>query len=254
MKNLTSMILSLLLFISITFLSCSDNTTDPEEQIIKNYFPNTEGSLYKYDLEITDSLGTSFTAERTSTYNGSAVFNSKSFQIMVDNYVFPQYSFTDSSYFRKSDNNVFYYADVSQAMQIVPDSLKSLIQADDEAKLFSFPINVGDSSVVYKLAINYSGFLMNIVYVSSKALNKENVSLTVNGGAFNKEAVKIRFTMSVIVEFPMLVSYVAEAWLVEDVGLVKLEGDSEAINFMVGNNLFYPNGFVKQTLKQYSIP
>jgi len=254
MKNLTNLVLYSLIFISITFLSCSDNSTDPPAEVIKNYFPNKDASFYKYDLEITDSLGTSFTAERTSTYSGSTTFNSKSYQIMIDNYIFPQYSFTDSSYFRKIDNNVFYYADVTQAMQIVPDSLKNLIQADDKAKLFSFPINIGDSSVVYKLGINYSGFLMSIVYVSSKVLNTENVSLTVNGNAFNKEAVKIRFTMSVVVEFPMMVSYVAEAWLVEDVGLVKLEGDSEAINFMVGNNLFYPNGFVKQTLKQYSIP
>ena len=254
MKNLTSLIFSLLLFISIAFLSCNDNSTDPEQETDKNYFPNKEGSVYKYDLEIIDSLGVSFTAERTSTYSGTTLFNSKSYQIMIDNYVFPQYSFTDSSYFRKTDNNVFYYADVSQAMLIVPDSLKSLIQADDEAKLFSFPINAGDSTEVYKLAINYSGFLLNIVYVSGKATSKENISLIVNGNAFNKEAIKLRFTMSVVVDFPMMVSYVAEAWLVEDVGLVKLEGDSEAINFMVGNNLFYPNGFVKQTLKQYSIP
>ena len=143
---------------------------------------------------------------------------------------------------------------MSQALVIIPDSLRSLIQADDEAKLFTFPINVGDNTEVYKLSINQSGFILNVVYVSSQVIDKENVSLNVNGSTFNKEAKNLRFTMSVIVSYPVMLTYVADAWLVADVGLVKLEGDSEAINFMIGNNLFYPNGFVKQTLKEYSIP
>jgi hypothetical protein len=49
-------------------------------------------------------------------------------------------------------------------------------------------------------------------------------------------------------------NYYAEAWMADNIGLVKLEGNSEAINFMIGNNLFLPNAIVKQTLKQYSIP
>jgi hypothetical protein len=49
-------------------------------------------------------------------------------------------------------------------------------------------------------------------------------------------------------------NYYAEAWMIDNIGLVKLEGNSEAINFMIGNNLFVPGSQVKQTLKQYSIP
>lgn len=254
MKYISNLFPVFLFFILVGFVSCSDNSTEPTDQPVKDYFPNKEGSVYKYDLEITDSLGSSFNAERTSTYNGTKSINSKTYQILKDSFVFPQFTYTDSSYFRKTDNNVFYYADMSQALVIIPDSLRSLIQADDEAKLFTFPINVGDNTEVYKLSINQSGFILNVVYVSSQVIDKENVSLNVNGSTFNKEAIKLRFTMSVIVSYPVMLTYVADAWLVADVGLVKLEGDSEAINFMIGNNLFYPNGFVKQTLKEYSIP
>ena len=63
MKNLTNLLLSSLFLLSITFISCNDNSTDPELEADKNYFPNKEGSVYKYDLEITDSLGTSFNSD-----------------------------------------------------------------------------------------------------------------------------------------------------------------------------------------------
>jgi hypothetical protein len=255
MKTQLKVIFTSLLLSASIFFSCSDNSTEPETQEpYKNYFPNKEGSLYKYDIEITDSSEVTTIVERTSTYSGTVTLNNKVYQILVDQFVYPNSTFNDSTYFRKTDSNVFYYADISGAFSIFPDSVISNLLVEDEAKLLSFPMTVNDSSQVYKLIYLYNNFPLNVINVYSNARLKENVSLTVNGSDFNKEAIKVEFTMTVILDISHFLKYVSYAWFVEDVGLVKLEGDSEAINFMIGYNLFDAGSYIKQTLKQYSIP
>ncbi|MDP2363812.1 MAG: hypothetical protein Q8M94_08590, partial [Ignavibacteria bacterium] len=118
-----------------------------------------------------------------------------------------------------------------------------------------FPLPVGKNWQVYKLAINFGVFLFNVVNVTANVEGIENVSLNVNNAPFTKEAVKIKFQMAISFDISAPAQYYyAEAWMVDGVGLVKLEGNSEAINFMIGNNLFLPGGHIQQTLKQYSIP
>jgi hypothetical protein len=243
------------IFLAFNFISCSDNATEPINESPKEYFPNKNGSTYTYDLEITDSLGNVVTGERTSTYSNSTSMNSKTYQILVDGFSFSSYSITDSSYFRKTDTQIFYFTDNSQALMFVPDSVRNLVVVDEEAGLLKFPLNVGTTWPVYKLAINYGVFLFNVISVTANVESVENITLTVNNTSFNKEAVKLKFQMAIsldITSAPLI--FTAEAWMVDGVGLVKLEGNSEAINFMIGNNMFYPGGHIKQTLKQYSIP
>jgi len=255
MKSFFKFLFVLSIFSAFNFISCSDNATDPTEETAKDYFPNKIGSTYIYDLEITDSLGNVVTGERTSTYNNSTTINNKSYQTLIDEFNYSTYAITDSAYFRKTDAQVLYYTDNSQVLLFVPDSIRNLVVVDEEAALLKIPLNVGANWQAYKLAINYGAFLFNVVSVSATAETIENISLTVNNSAFSKEAIKLKFQMSIafdIQQAPLV--YSAEAWMVDGVGLVKLEGNSEAINFMIGNNLFYPGGHIKQTLKQYSIP
>lgn len=256
MKNNSYVIFTIILSLSVIFFSCKDNSTSPADNgNSKNYFPNSQGSNFVYDFEITDSLNNTVIVERNSTYNGSKTINSKSYQILIDHFTFPSYSITDSSYFRKLDTGVMFFADFSDAMTLVPDSLRSLVQADEEAKLLSFPLGVNQNWQAYKLGINFGAVVFNVIVVSARPEAIENISLTVNNAPFNKEALRIKYTMSVAVDMTSApLTYTAYAWMVDEVGLVKLEGDTEAINFMVGGNMFLPGGYIKQTLKQYSIP
>jgi hypothetical protein len=255
MKSYSKRTLSILFISFISFYSCNDNSqeaTTPETQ--KDYFPNSNGSSYVYDLQLTDSLNNTMTGERSVNYNGSTTIDGKSYQILIDHFNYVVYSVTDSAYFRKTTEQVFYNTDNSQIMMLVPDSLRSLVVVDKEACLLDVPFTIGKSWASYKLAINF-GILFNIVNVTANVESIENVSLTVNNQAFNKEAVKLKFQLAISLDISMPVQYYyAEVWMVENVGLVKLEGNSEAINFMIGNNLFAPGSHVKQTLKQYSIP
>ncbi len=255
MKWYSKLTFSVLFVSFITFYSCSDNSqesTPPETQ--KNYFPNSNGSSYVYDLQVTDSLSNTVAGERSVNYSGTTTIDGSNYQILVDHFNYVAYSVTDSAYFRKTTEEVFYNTDNSQVMMFVPDSLRSLVVVDKEACLLDVPFTVGKTWPVYKLAINV-GILFNVVNVTANVESFENVSLTVNNEVFSKEAVKLKFQLAISFDISMPVQYFyAEAWMVENVGLVKLEGNSEAINFMIGNNLFAPGSQVKQTLKGYSIP
>lgn len=257
MKSQIKVIITAILCAGGIFFSCSDSSTDPGTggEVAKNYFPSNNGSFYTYDLEITDSLGSKTTATRTATYSNTETINSQSYQILIDEFNFPGYSISDSSYFRKTDSNVFYFADNTQAMILVPDSLISLIRSDNEAALLSFPLNTNYTWNVYKLGIDFGFFLFNVVNVNANVVGLENISLTVNNEVFNREAMKLKFTMAIALDMNSLpMTFTADAWFVDGVGLVKLEGNTEAINFMLSHNLFLPGGNVKQTLRQYSIP
>ncbi len=257
MKSQIKVIFTIILFTSSIFFSCSDSSTGPTTggEVTKNYFPSNNGSSYTYDLEITDSLGNKITATRTATYNNTETINSQSYQILIDEFNFPGYSISDSSYFRKTESNVFYFADNTQAMMLIPDSLKSLVRSDNEAAMLSFPLNTNYNWQVYKLGIDFGFLLFNVVNVNANVVGLENISLTVNNELFSKEAMKLKFIMTIALDMNSLpITFTADAWVVDDVGLVKLEGNTEAINFMLSHNLFLPGGYVKQTLKQYSIP
>jgi hypothetical protein len=255
MKRYSSLVFTALFISALSFYSCSDNSQEPtQEEIQKNYFPNNNGSSYVYDLQVTDSLNNIVVGERNVNYNGTTTIDGSNYQTLVDNFNYTVYSVTDSAYFRKTENKVFYNIDNSQVMMFIPDSLRSLVVVDNEACLLNVPFTVGKTWPVYKLAINV-GILFNVVYVTADVEGFENISLTVNNQTFNKEAVKLKFKLAISFDMTQPAQYFyAEAWLVENVGLVKLEGNSEAINFMIGNNLFAPGSQIKQTLKGYSIP
>lgn len=255
MKIYSKLVFTLIVCSIISFYSCSDNSQEPtDNQTQKDYFPNKNGSSYVYDLEVTDSLNNKIMGERSVNYSGTTTIDNSSYQILVDQFNYVVYSITDSAYFRKTAEEVFYNTDNSQVMMLIPDSLKSLVVADKEACLLDVPFTVGKNWQVYKLAINV-GILFNVVNVTANVESIENVSLTVNNESFNKEAIKLKFKLAISLDIAQPAQYFyAEAWMVENVGLVKLEGNSEAINFMIGNNLFAPGGQVKQTLKQYLIP
>ena len=255
MKSYLNLALFLLLVSFISFYSCSDNSQEPEPpESQREYFPNNNGSSYVYNLEVTDSLNQTITGERSVNYNGTTIIDGESYQILVDHFNYVIYSVTDSAYFRKTTDEVFYNTDNSQVMMFVPDTLRSLVVVDKEACLLDVPFTVGKTWPVYKLAINV-GILFNVVNVTANVEGVENLSLTVNNEAFNKEAVKLKFQLAISFDISLPAQYFyAEAWMVENIGLVKLTGNSEAINFMIGNNLFAPGSVVKQTLKGYSIP
>jgi hypothetical protein len=256
MKTDLKLLILLVLTTCLAFFSCSENSQEPAPpETANDYFPNKNGSAYTFDFEITDSLNNKVIAERSTLYTGTKPIDNVTYQILVDEFKYVAYTITDSAYFRKLDKEVFYSSDNSQIMGFIPDSLRSQVVVDNEACLLNFPLTVGKNWQVYKLAINFGVFLFNVVNVTANVEKKENISLTVNSVPFTKEAVKLKFQMAVSFDISMPVqNFFAEAWMVDGVGLVKLEGDSEAINFMIGNNLFLPGGHIKQTLKQYSIP
>lgn len=255
MKSFQQVIITFCFIMMSAFFSCSDNSTQPPiDSVETDYFPVKQGSLYNYEMTIIDSLGIITSGSRTISYGGNKTQNSNVYQVFTDRFDFNAFSFSDTALVRKTSEKVYYYTDNSQAMILIPDSLRSSVQVDSEAKMLSFPLS-GSNWQVYNLGINFGFFVFNVVNVNASTAGKENLSLVVNGSNLNIEAIKVKYNMSVSLDVNTIpIVYNAEAWFADKIGLVKLEGDSEAINFMVGNNMFLPGGTIKLNLKQYQIP
>ena len=82
------MIKNLLILVTLLFVSfaCKESTTGPP---IKNdssdFFPNTDGNYYYYNVSIYDSNGTIIqSGTRKSFYNGDTTIFSTPYQVKID--------------------------------------------------------------------------------------------------------------------------------------------------------------------------
>ncbi len=233
-----------------------DNSMNPPVQNDTGYFPNGEGSTYTYSIERTDSNGTQHAGTRSTEYSGTEIKNGTAYQVQIDSVNISGVSEISLSYFRKTNDTLYYFLDTSGLSSAVPDSLRNNISLDKEMKFLSFPVTENKNWAVFRLSIVYSIFNIPVLTLGAAYDGTESVTLYLTNGDVTREAVKLKYTLSATLPNSLSTStFTAYAWLSEGIGIVKWQGNAAILNVFTGGglNLSDTTSVITQSLISYNV-
>ena len=261
MKSKVAAVL-LLFMIAVMFNACKKNTTEPAAGVVSgNFFPNGDGTFYKYSVQSTDSAGNVHQGTRTTTYSGTSSYGGAVFQRQVDSLSIMGVNSSFVTLFQKSDSEVDYVVDTTGLSNIIPDSLMRYIQIDGSFKLLKFPFEDGLTWPVFNLKINL--VKMNLISVTASYEGMKSVTLNLDSGPVNKNAAEIQYKLVLTIPDPNNIlnpnppseTFTANAWVVDNIGIVKWEGNGAIIGAFTGSsiNIADTTSSVTQNLVSYGI-
>ncbi len=121
-------------------------------------------------------------------------------------------------------------------------------------KILSFPVDVNKSWSVFNLSVVYSIFHIPVLDVTGEYDGTESVTLHLNSGDVNKNAVKIKYTLGLTIPNSNNSTYFAYAWLVDGIGIVKWQGNATILNAFTGGgvDLSDTTSVITQSLVSYN--
>jgi hypothetical protein len=258
MKNLAVKILIILLALFLFYSCMNDKYVNPDYQTENgNYFPNTEGSCYKYEIFRSDSNNSIQDGNRVITYNGDSLIQRTRYQIQLDSVESSTQTISSVSYFRTTSTGVFYFVDTTGISSLLPDSLLRSIDLQTEMRLFLFPFIRGNSWTVYRVSYNVSSqFGYNIINFSAKYFNDEVLQLNLNGIEKTLNTKKVKYLLSIQTDpnsSPQ--NYETNIWVADNIGIVKMQGSTVILGIFSGGGIGLSNvtGEITQNLVENNI-
>jgi hypothetical protein len=245
-----------LVLLLVLISSCKEAITDPTgNEEVKNFFPDVDGSRYGYSVAVFDSTGLIQSGFRKSYFDEDTLLQLTNYKIKVDTFNLNDNLSIYKSYFRKSTSGIFGFFDTTGIASIIPDSLRNLISLSNEYRLLFFPLSVGQTWPVYNVSVDLGISRIDILNLSSEVVTKDSVNIAFSNNNFQKEVFKIRYDLEIITGLDLTSeTYQAFAWIAEDLGFYKWEGDSEILNFFIGNNVYPFETIVIEQLSGFEIP
>ncbi len=256
MKRITGCLV-LIILSALLITSCSKNSiTDPPVTKDKGYFPNGDGSRYIYSVVKTDSGGNLSVGTRSTEYSGTSVKNGNTYQVQTDSINIAGAVDISLSYFRKTNDTLYYFLDTTGLSSAVPDSLRNNIALDREMKILSFSVDENKSWSVFRVSVVYLIFNIPVLTVESSYDGTEAVTLNLNSGDVTENVVKLKYTMTLSIPNTLSTStFTAYAWLVEGIGIVKWQGNATILSAFTGGgvNLSDTTSVITQSLISYDL-
>ncbi len=242
----------------IILSGCEEDTpTDPPAQDFPDYYPDGIGSTFKYSLTETDSLGNLVQdGTRNILFSGTAIYNGINYIMQEDSLDFGSQSSVATYLFRKTETGVFYAIDTSQIALLIPDTLKQFVSLRDEMQLLFYPLTNGSIWSLYRITAEVQpGLEVKILDIVASFVSTEQILLNLTSGTVIVAAQKVKYTVELYSEIGVdPETYSAHMWYVENIGLVKFEGNQFAVNFGGGGISFEPSpNILTQELIDYNI-
>lgn len=245
--------------LSLLILSgCEDNLpTEPPVQAFPDYYPGGIGSTFKYSVTEKDSAGNLLqSGTRNILYSGTFLLNGINYTTQYDSLDFGSQSSVATYLFRKTETGVFYAVDTSQIAQLIPDSLKQYVTLRDEMQLLFYPLTTGSNWSLYRITAQVQpGIEVKILDIIARFDSVEQILLTIDSVRIVFPAKKVSYTVELFTNIGSPPErYTANMWYVQNIGLVKFEGNQFIINIGGGGISFEPSSnILTQELIQYNI-
>lgn len=248
-------LLALIISVILLGTACKESTTEPPPNVTSSdYFPSSDGNYYYYNILAGDSSGLVQSGTRKGYFSGDTTLLQTPYQIKVDTFQINGVQSVSNSFFRKSNNGVFYYVDIDTNgfNAIIPDSLRGAISFDQEYRMLYQPFELFQTWPVYKITGNYLSFQIDILTIDAKVLSKHTIDLTLNNTIMTKEVFIIRYTAKLTTDLNQPpITFSANGRIAEGIGFIIWEGDPEIINFFAGSNVYLPDTYVFEELYSY---
>ena len=254
-----SILLLLFCFTLVVILltGCTETTTEPEPQSYPDYYPTSIGSTFKYWVIENDSSGNVIqNGSRDILFSGSTVYNGISYTTQDDSLDFGTQSSVSTFLVRKSETGVFYAVDTSQITQLIPDSLQQYVTLRNEMQLLFYPLTTGSSWSLYRVtAVLQPGIEIKILDIIANFDGIEQIAINLISGTIVANARRVKFTLELYTEIGSAPeTYTAYMWYVQNIGLVKFEGNQFIIDAGGGGITIEPSSnILTQELIHYDI-
>jgi hypothetical protein len=250
-------ILFLFLMVAYVFTGCSDTTTEPESTSYPDYYPTSIGSTLKYSAIEKDSAGNLLqSGTRNILFSGTTLYNGINYTTQEDSLDFGSQSDVSTYLVRKSETGVFYAVDTSQISLLIPDSLKRYVTLRNEMQLLFYPLTTGSSWSLYRVTAQVQpGIEIKILDIIASFDGTEYVGLTLDSITVVYPARKVRYTLELFTNIGSAPeTYTAYMWYVENIGLIKYEGNQFIVSVGGGGITIEPSpNILIQELISYNI-
>lgn len=243
------------------FNGCNKSNPVQTQQDNSNYFPITNLTYYKYNINVTSSQGTITTGTKSTTYSGTSLQGNTTYQKQLDSSFTGNFvSSTNVSYFRKDGSGVYYYFDTSGISSFIPSQYLQLLSISSELHILVSPLSDGLNWQVYKLGVAVLNY--NFIDIEASYLGKENVTLNLVSGQVSVSAAKIKYVLTLQfpnpnnpLAAPLKSTLTAYGWFAADIGPIQWEGNSAVLNGFSGKGISIGDttNNVSQSLIYYNI-
>jgi hypothetical protein len=244
---------------------CKSSTTSPADNTnnnTTNYYPNTDGTSYKYTIVKTDSTGNKISGTRSVVYSGTSVVSSVTYQNEIDTANFSGFINATSSLFLKDNTGVSIVLDTAGFYNIVPATFRSFVTVNPKVQLLQNTFLDGNQWIVFDMSLKYGSVSLDLVNVVASYKGMEQVPLNLSSGAVTQSAAKIQYTIVLnipdpnnLLATPARSLYTATAWLANNIGIVQIQGNATLLDAFTGNGINFADSTstVTQSLISYKI-
>lgn len=246
----------MLLFLVLT--GCKEsNTNEPQDQNYPDFYPTSIGSTLKYSVTEKDSSGNILqTGTRNIFFSGNYFYNGINYTTQDDSLDFGSQSSVGTYLVRKTETGVFYAVDTSQISLLIPDTLKQYVTLLNEMQLLYYPLTSGSSWSLYRVTAEVQqGIQIKILDIVARFEGLEQVSLNLDSATVVFPSRKVSYTLELFTEIGSTPeTYTSYMWYVQNIGLVKFEGNQFLINTGGGGITIEPSSnILTQELINYNI-
>ena len=255
--NIKFKILSRYLIFLFFIIGCTETTTEPESTTYPDYYPTSINSALKYSVIEKDTLGNIIqSGTRNILFYGSTNYNGINYTTQYDSLDFGSQSSVSTYLVRKSETGVFYAVDTSQISLLIPDSLKQYVTLRNEMELLFYPLTSGSSWSLYRISAEVQpNFVIKILDIIARFEGIEQIDLNIDSVRIVFPSRKVSYTVEIFSEIGSAPeTYTAYMWYVQNIGLVKFEGNQFLIDTGSGGITIEPSpNILTQELIDYDI-
>jgi hypothetical protein len=251
MKKISTLLPILLLLTC----SCEESVYDPFNINFSDFFPNSDGNYYYYNVSVIDTNGTIIqSGTRKTNYSGDTTIFSVKYQIKVDSFHFGSLQNITNSYFRKDGFGVYNFVDVDSNgfYFLLPDSLRGGISFPIQYPLLTKSLEVNQTWHLFDVWADIPQF--QVFNVNTEIVALDTFLIPNQSTTRFTEAYNIKYSASLTTspnESPEF--FEVHAWFAKGIGPVKWEGDSELMNFFAGAEIYPINTIVLEELESFKV-
>ena len=269
-------IIWILIFISI-LAACSEDEngpTDPTSQeSAAGYYPGGLGSTFNFRYDTLNSASNVFESvgTRFSEFTDYAVTGTSENIVQENSQAINGVNTNSTLKLRRTNAGIYFLIDsldVLPLLEMLPDSIKNRIefQIDSEIIALSTPLQPNKNWSAFKALVTLKDFGISITLVELKVYYEGEEELFIEAVSENRISKKIRYEFRLSIPDvtstdltallnPPTTVFNTEGWFVEDIGLVKLEGNSFLINSLNSGSLTISDtsGIAREVLTSYNL-
>jgi len=258
MKFLRSKFLYIALLSAVIVSGCKEETVAPPLAVETYDYPLQSGSKFYYRIDTLSADGSAGqTGTRIITTGGSSVFYNTPYVNRRDSVNLDGLLTVSDLYLRKTGAGVYIYVDTSALASFIPDSLRPLIDIDNEITFISYPLDRPRFWPAYKVLVDLVLQTISFVDFNGSYLLAEPLALNLNGRDTTITAKKIQYDLTLSVpdteEEITKTSYRAYGWFANGLGMVRMQGSNTILSLFSGGTVtgLSTDGESRETMTGY---